>query len=89
MTHIELSPHAGRSRVQSQDFNTHQVVAGCNALRQLELRPALVGYHVIHTPFLGGRIERVFPDLEPLQSGLARRRSIVNLRKPCRDGTLV
>lgn len=49
----------------------------------------MVGDHVVHTPFLSGSVERVFPDLEPLQSGLARCRSIVNLRKPCRDGTLV
>lgn len=55
----------------------------------MEFGPALVRDHVINTPFLRGWVEGVFPNLEPLQSRLARRRRIVNLRKPSRDGTLM
>lgn len=87
--HVELGGLARLGRVQRQDLDAEQVVAGRDAGGQVEVGPAVVGDEVVDPPQLGRRVKGVLPDLEPLLARLGRRRRVVDLGEPRRHGALV
>ena len=53
--------------MQGQQLEAKQVVARLDALQDVEVDPSLVRDHVIDPPDSGRGVERILPDLEPLQ----------------------
>lgn len=79
MTYIELSSSGCISRMQSEKFNSHQVIARSDACRHVEVLPSLILYHAIHTPLPVVVRQTIFGDLEPSMPRRPSARSIVNL----------
>lgn len=52
-------------RVKSQDLDAQKIVAWSNALREVEINPAVILDHGINSPLLAVGIKTVVPDLEP------------------------
>lgn len=67
--YVELSSTDSSSLVQSDDFNTEEVVSGRNALGHVEVPPTSVINEVIDGP--GTAVETLVSDLEPLQAARA------------------
>lgn len=52
--------------VKRQKLDAQQVLARRDALRQVEVDPAVVLDHVVDAPLAGAGVEGVLPDLEPV-----------------------
>lgn len=86
---VELSLALLVGRVESQKLNAQEVLARRDALRDVEIRPALVLNDSVDTPLPAALIKAFVPDLEPLLAVGAGSSSIVDLGKVSLDGTLV
>ncbi len=63
---VELSLVGLVGAVQSQDLNAQEIVAGGDALGDVEVDPAVVLDQVVDTPLLAAGVKGVLPDLEPV-----------------------
>ena len=55
--------------MERDDFDSQKVLAGGDAVGQVEVSPAVILDHVIDTPFPAAGIKAILPDLEPLLAG--------------------
>src|SRR5690606_15561139 len=62
---VELRLALVGGRVESEQLDAHEVVTGSDALREVEVDPAVVVDHGVDGPLPGGGVEAVVPDLEP------------------------
>lgn len=85
--HVELSTTGSVGIVESNDFNTHEVVSRSNTARDSKVGPSVVVDHGIHTP--DTTLETIAVNLEPLEASCTSCAGIVNLGKVDLDGTFV
>lgn len=64
--HVELGTTLGTGGVESEQLNTHEVVAWLDARRHVEVVPAAVADHGVDSPRASAHAG--FGDLEPLES---------------------
>ena len=68
--------------MESDDFNTHQVLTGSDAGWHVKAPPSSSGNHSVDTPFTVGVVETLLSNLEPVQTLGAGCSSIVDLSHP-------
>src|SRR3569833_1072006 len=83
---VELGGARGLGRVQGEDLDAQQVLAGGDALGEVEVGPAVVGHHAVDAPLLVARVEAVLGDLEPLQAVERGGGGVVDLGQVGHDG---
>jgi hypothetical protein len=71
------------STVQSNQFNTHEVVSWGHTGGHVEVVPAAVRDHGVYSPL--AVCETIVCDLEPLESSRAGRGGVVYFGKPVTD----
>ena len=86
---VELCPHALVRRVQRQDLYAKKVLPVRHAAWQREVPPPVIRNHRVHPPHTARRVECLLGHLEPLETGVVRRRGVVDGREPGGYGTLV
>jgi hypothetical protein len=82
--HVELGTAGGAGAVQSEQLNTHQVLAGGDAGRHVKVVPAVVVDHLIDGPH--AVVDAALGDLEPLLASGRGRSGVADLGKVDRDG---
>lgn len=63
---VELRRALVAGRVQGEHLDAQEVLPRGDALRQVEVDPAVVVDQVVDAPFLAAGVEPVLPDLEPV-----------------------